>query len=188
MTHRDRDSELARRAVKGEAAAMAALVDGALPLVRGLAWRLAGNTEEADDLTQEAFAVALARIGRYRGEAAFSTWVCGIAANRYAEAVRQKARGRALREGPAPQADPAQVAMDEVSEAWLWRQVAELRPKDRDAIIARAAADSPAEAADALGITPNAFRVRLHRARLALRARLAERGPDLVEELSHGKQ
>jgi DNA-directed RNA polymerase specialized sigma24 family protein len=76
--------------------------------------------------------------------------------------------------------DPAQIVTEMDAARRLWRLVAQLRPRDRDAIVARAASESPAEAAEAVGISANAFRVRLHRARLALR--------ELMEEPGYGKQ
>jgi RNA polymerase sigma-70 factor (ECF subfamily) len=187
MAHQS-DTDLAERAAQGDAAATEELVNRALPTVRALARRLAGDSEEGDELTQEAFAVALERITRYRGDAAFPTWVCGIAVRRYADAERRKAREMARAASSVGQTDPAQVVVETDSARRLWRLVAELRAQDRDAIIARAANDSPAEAAEALGISANAFRVRLHRARLALRKLMSVRYAELVEELGHGKQ
>jgi DNA-directed RNA polymerase specialized sigma24 family protein len=115
--------------------------------------------------------------------------VCSITLRRYADAARRKARAEAFAEGQTSDGarDPAQVVLEAESTRRLWRLVAQLRPRDRDAIVARAATESPAEAAEALGISANAFRVRLHRARLALRALMAVRCPDLVKELIHEK-
>jgi RNA polymerase sigma factor (sigma-70 family) len=189
LSRHQTDIELAERAARGDAAATEELVTRALPLVRGLARRLTGDAEEGDALAQEALVAALERIARYRGDAAFSTWVCGIASKRYADAERRKAReaARAHGRGGAGAADPAQLVTEMDSADRLWRLVAQLPPRDRDAIIARAASDSPAEAAEAVGISANAFRVRLHRARLALRELMAARCPELMEELGYGK-
>ena len=181
--------ELAERAARGDAAATEELIDRALPLVRGMARRLTGDAEEGDALAQEALVAALETISRYRGDAAFSTWVCGIALKRYADGERRKARETASGRGEAGvgRPDPAQLVAETDSARRLWGLVAQLRPRDREAIVARAASDSPAEAAEALGIGANAFRVRLHRARLALRELMATRCPEFMEESGYGK-
>jgi len=169
---------------------MAQLVNRALPVVRGLARRLAGDAEEGDALAQEAFAVALETLGRYRGDAAFSTWVCGIAVRRYADGRRVAETEERLRAqmGSARQREPADIVADRDSARRLWELVAELPPAHRDALIARATSEGPADAAVRLGITTNAMRVRLHRARLALRELLLARYPDWSEEVTHAKQ
>jgi RNA polymerase sigma-70 factor (ECF subfamily) len=184
------DIDLAERAARGDAAAMEELVSRALPIVRGLARRLTGDTEEGDSLAQEALAAALEGIARYRGDASFQTWVCGIVVRRHADAERREAREAASVQDQrrSDEVDPAEIAAEMDSARRLWRLVAQLRPQDRDAIIARAASESPTEAAEALGISANAFRVRLHRARLALRELMATRCPELMEELGYAKK
>lgn len=179
------DLELAERAARGDAAAMAELVNRALPVVRGLAHRIAGNPEDGDALAQEAFAAAIGNLRRYRGDATFATWVCSIAVRRYADIRRLKAtEERALgRVGAATQRDPADLVAEKDSAQRLWHLVCELSPPHRDALIARATSQSTAQAAARLGITTNAMRVRLHRARLALREMLLAEYPEWFGEV-----
>jgi RNA polymerase sigma-70 factor (ECF subfamily) len=184
------DGELARRACNGDMAAMEALVTRALPIVRGLARRLAADLEEGDALAQEAFVFALEKLERYRAEAAFSTWVCSIALRRHAEAARRmaierRALGRASR---GDERDPADLATARSAARRLWLVVAKLPARHRDAIIARATSDTGAEAAARLDMTPNAFRVRLYRARIALRDLMMRECPDFLEEFRYAER
>lgn len=189
MTRGAGDLDLAERAARGDGAATTELVNRALPIVRGLARRLTGGPEDGDALAQEAVVAALEGIRRYRGEGAFATWVCGIAVRRRAELERREiAEGRRLqRRRPVHEPDPAEVVAARDTEQRLWSLVAELPRAHREVLIARAASESATQAAGAMGITANAFRVRLHRARLALRRLLMTQCPDLVEELRHAK-
>ena len=190
MTRHTSDLELAERAARGHARATAELVNRALPIVRGLARRLAGDAEEGDALAQEAFAAALEGLNRYRGDAAFATWVCAIAVRKHADLARSAAAEERLRKRPADagEREPGEIVADKDSAHRLWQLVVELPQAHRDAIIARATSEGAADAAVRLGITTNAMRVRLHRARLALRELLLARYPDWSEEVSHAKR
>jgi RNA polymerase sigma-70 factor (ECF subfamily) len=180
------DQELAEHARRGDRAATELLVTRALPKVRGLARKLARDPEEGDALAQEAMVVALEQLGRYRGEAGFATWVCAIAVRRRAEALRRRAREQRHEAdlSPVQEPDPAEIAAADDTAQRLLAMVAYLPPAYAEAILARATADSAAEAAASLGLTDGAFRTRLHRARLALRARLLETYPEWREEVS----
>ena len=106
-----------------------------------LARRLTGNEEDARDVVQEAYLRAWQGIGKFRGEAQFSTWMYRITANAAATHVRKRAppADRAARRRSSsppttrPEAQPAAAA--ESAEA-LER-------------IARALDELPAEAAAA---------------------------------------
>ena len=62
--------------------------------VRGLARRMAGG-DAADELTQDVFVLAWQKLGTFRGEARFSTWLHRLAVNLIVESHRSRAR-RAL--------------------------------------------------------------------------------------------
>ncbi len=49
--------------------------------VYALCLRMVGNTADADDLTQEAFLQLFRKIGTFRGESAFSTWLHRLTVN-----------------------------------------------------------------------------------------------------------
>jgi RNA polymerase sigma-70 factor, ECF subfamily len=80
---------------EGDPGALRRLVDSSYePLYRFL-WRLTGSTETADDLTQETFVRALARVDSFDGRARFSTWLHAIAINLWKDEGRRAARERA---------------------------------------------------------------------------------------------
>jgi RNA polymerase sigma-70 factor (ECF subfamily) len=58
--------------------------------VYSLCLRMTGNTAEAEDLTQEAFLQLFRKVGTFRGESAFSTWLHRLAVNVVLMHLRRK--------------------------------------------------------------------------------------------------
>ncbi len=75
------EAEAIRRAQQGDAAAFERIYRLHGRRVYALCLRMVGNTAEAEDLTQEAFLQLFRKIGTFRGESAFSTWLHRLAVN-----------------------------------------------------------------------------------------------------------
>lgn len=74
------DAERLRAAARGRPEAVAWLLDEVAPVVHGFLWaRVAGDQAVAEDLLQETLLTAVAQADSFRGDAAASTWMCGIA-------------------------------------------------------------------------------------------------------------
>ena len=98
----DRDSERPRqssefneagaieRAKQGDASAFQELYDRHKRRVYSLCLRMTANTAEAEDLTQEAFLQLYRKIGTFRGESAFSTWLHRLSVNVVLMHLRKK--------------------------------------------------------------------------------------------------
>jgi RNA polymerase sigma-70 factor (ECF subfamily) len=172
------DEALVARAQAGDRAAFEELVrrhaDGLHAVVR----RLTRDAHEADEVTQEAFLRAWRGIGGFQGDAQFFTWLYRIGVN---EARRRAARSPAAR-GEVALADPGADAPDPAPgpparaeqadlRAALERAVRDLEPDQRAPLILRDIEGlSTAEAAAILGLREAAFKSRLHRARMRVRA------------------
>src|SRR5207244_5891134 len=75
------DADLVAAAVAGNRAAFEALLRRHYDRIHGLAWRLTGARADAEDVTQDVCCALVEKIGSFRGEAKFSTWLTGITFN-----------------------------------------------------------------------------------------------------------
>jgi RNA polymerase sigma-70 factor (ECF subfamily) len=147
-----------------------------------LAVRLTGNEEDARDVVQEAYLRAWKGIGRFRGDAQFTTWLYRITANASYTLVQKRRRRRTepLETAAEPvelasEAQPEAAAESAVVMAQLSDAVAQLPPKLRSIVVLKDVYGlSHEDIAQELGISVAAAKVRLHRGRKKLRDSLFE--------------
>jgi RNA polymerase sigma-70 factor (ECF subfamily) len=84
------EAALIERAKQGDAQAFQHLYDKHKRRVYSLCLRMTSNTAEAEDLTQEAFLQLFRKIGTFRGESAFSTWLHRLSVNVVLMHLRKK--------------------------------------------------------------------------------------------------
>ena len=84
------EAEAIERAKQGDAEAFEVLYHLHKRRVYSLCLRMTTNTAEAEDLTQEAFLQLFRKIGTFRGESAFSTWLHRMAVNVVLMRLRKK--------------------------------------------------------------------------------------------------
>jgi RNA polymerase sigma-70 factor, ECF subfamily len=84
------EADLIDRAKHGDARAFQALYDKHKRRVYSLCLRMTSNTAEAEDLAQEAFLQLFRKIGTFRGESAFSTWLHRLSVNVVLMHLRKK--------------------------------------------------------------------------------------------------
>jgi RNA polymerase sigma factor (sigma-70 family) len=166
------------RAAHDDAGAFRALYDRYAARIHRFHLSRTQVAEAAHDLTAETFARAWLGRGRFRDQAGGSAapWLFGIARFVLLESIR---KGR-LEQGACerlgmlealerPEVEPDAHWADELDAA-----LNELPDEQRDALRLRVVDDLDYSAvAEALGTTPGAARVRVHRALGALRGRLA---------------
>lgn len=190
------DLALVEQTRQGDMAAFGRLVSKYQDRVYNTCWRLCGNVEDARDLTQDAFLHALQAIDRFQGKAGFYTWLFRIAVNlaishrrKDRHAVRlslhdsdgtrlidSQASELVRRTGGPRGADPS-VALDtREAHRILLRVLDELEDEFRAVLVLRDVESFDyQEIGDILGIPPGTVKSRLHRARMALREKLAAR-------------
>ena len=144
-----------------------------------LALRLTRNEEEAKDVVQESFVRAWRAIDRFRGDARFSTWMYRITANTAATALGRSARVRhrpldeQIEQIHDDEPGPEALAEGRELQSRIQQAVAELPAKLRAVITLRERDGLAHEAIAAeLGISVANAKMRLHRARAAVRNRL----------------
>lgn len=142
--------------------------------------RSVASREDADDAVAEAFAIAWRRQRDIPADAELG-WLIGVTRRVLSNARRSRRRAGALHalldlQPRAAAPDPA----DRVGDPELRDALLALSPLDREAVVLTAWFDlSTADAAQALGVSPAAFRMRISRARRRLRASLTTTTSDL---------
>lgn len=147
------------------------------------------NEPDAEDGAQDAMVNAYRHLGKFRGEAKFSTWLTTIAVNEGRQKLRRAKRAKedSLDEPiegedqeftPAPLTDWREIPLEALERKELREElqsaVAELPGIYRQIFTLRDIEElNVAETAAALGINENMVKVRLHRARMMLQRRLA---------------
>lgn len=84
------DLILVEKAVNGDQAAYASLMERYRESIYFMMLKMVKNTDDADDLTIEAFGKAFSRLEQYSPNYAFSTWLFKIASNNCIDFIRKK--------------------------------------------------------------------------------------------------
>lgn len=84
------DDQLIARTLSGEEEAFGVLVKRWQRPIYGLTLRMLGRDEDARDACQEAFIAAYRNLGKFRGDAKFSSWIYRIAINACHSRLRSK--------------------------------------------------------------------------------------------------
>lgn len=183
------DDQLVAAMLAGDAAAYERVAREHAPRLLAVARRLLRNEEDARDAVQEAFVSAWKGLAGFRAGARLSTWLHRIAVN--AALMRLRARGcrkeatvtdllpKFIDDGhqlepQTPWRDTADAAMLTSEDCRLVRSAIDRLPDTyRTVLLLRDIEGMDTEqAAGVLQISTNAVKIRLHRARQALRALL----------------
>ena len=155
--------------------------------VRACAWKMVGDPNEVDDLTQETLLRLIRSLPGFRARSSFATWVYQIAHNTCVDAYRRRSRmpavateldgeeGELVHQLAADGTDPESLLEDAIAECYVEQALREL-PEDYARIATLRLLDgwSNEEIAAALGLSVDAAKGKLKRARARLRELLAE--------------
>jgi RNA polymerase sigma-70 factor, ECF subfamily len=188
----DRDRELVDALRRRDADAAERLVLTYQARAYRLAIGITTNSEDAEEVVQDACVSAIGKIDTFRGQSAFGSWFYRIVANAALQKTRRR-RGRRIDVAlddvlPAFDADGRHIgtvvdwspAIDDPARQIeirlaLRSAIEELPAHHRAAVIMRDVENwSCAEIAEVLRVSVGAVKTRLHRARLFIRKRLAE--------------
>lgn len=179
----------------GEMPSWSELVQAHADSVYGLAYRLTGNQQDAEDLTQETFMRVFRSLKSYR-PGTFEGWLHRITTNLFLDMVRhrQVIRMEALPENydrvPGTLKTPEQAVDDAMLDPDLEIALAELQPDYRAVVVlCDVVGLTYEEIANTLGLKMGTVRSRIHRARSSLRAtleRLERQRQELPESVIAG--
>lgn len=185
------DETLVPLARAGDEAAFARLVDRHRQRVYQLCLRLVGGRADAEDVLQETFVQVFRKLGSFRGQSRFSTWLYRIATNTalmhrrssshrrvesleaYLPRFRSDGRHREIDVDYSAAARVESSVEREELGRLLLEALGRLPERYRAAVVLYDLEELPAtEAAAVLGIEPATLRQRVHRGRLMLRGYL----------------
>jgi RNA polymerase sigma-70 factor (ECF subfamily) len=170
-------TDLVRRCLAGDAQAAGALVARFERSVFALCYRMLGQREDAEDVTQESFVRALRSLKSWDSERDFAPWLLAIAGNRCRTLLAARARRPRLAsevervEDSTPPPEAARHLAEEVE-----RALGGIRPEYRQAFVLFHEHEmSYAEIAEALACPLGTVKTWVHRARRELIEQLRSR-------------
>ncbi|KWT73746.1 RNA polymerase sigma factor [Candidatus Magnetominusculus xianensis] len=167
----------------GDEAALEALVVKYRKEVYLIAYRVAGDVEEAKDITQKAFISAVSELRNFKKNSAFKTWLYRITVNTALNHTRGSAYTVELCETIKSDAKDADTwLIEKQQERHLKTMLASLPPRQRISVILRVYKGlSIAETADVMGCSEGAVKSHYHSAINKLKAAMAAllQGKDL---------
>jgi RNA polymerase sigma-70 factor (ECF subfamily) len=177
---RERESALLARARAGDHESYAALVRPYERVAFRVAAAITGGSADAEEAMQNGFVKAYRSLGRFKPGATFRPWLLKIVVNEAHNVRRAERRHTRLESRASQQHRPSAAGADETviareeAEAVL-AALGRLPDGDRLALALRYFAELPdGEAAALVGVSTEAYRVRLVRARRRLQACLEE--------------
>ena len=196
------ETDLLHQAKGGDFAAFQKLVTKLQPRVYGLTFRILQQAQDAEDATQQTFLALIENIADFREESSVATWVLRIATNNALKFLRKKRTVKMISMsemasedsyGDVPHPEfiaPWSQTADEIVQqaevqAELEKALLELDDKYRLVFVLRDIEGlSVRETAQTLDLTESTVKVRLLRARLALREHLTRRFGDASQAMT----
>ena len=173
----ENDHELVGRAVSGDAAAFARLIERHYDMIFRVAFKWCGDREDAEDIAQDVCVKLGTVISGFKGDAAFSSWLYRITLN----AVRDFQRASKRRHdnmaalAVVAQTDYRPDPAMEMTQTQMWQKVRQLPPKQRDAMLLIYAEDlSHAQAAGIMECAESTISWHVHEAKKRLKQEMQD--------------
>jgi RNA polymerase sigma-70 factor (ECF subfamily) len=174
------DAEVVERILDGEPSLFAVLVRRHNQRLFRIVRAILRDDSEAEDVVQQAHVTAYRQLAQFRGDASYATWLSKIAVNDAYGRIRARKRNVVVSLDDAGgdaimsrSTTPEDDAYHRELGGLLERHIDELPDNLRVVFVMRDVQElDTAETASTLGLSEAAVRVRLHRARTALQARL----------------
>ena len=180
------DQQLLERARSGDGQALEALLERHQAQVYRFGMKMCRDPEDAKDVLQDTLLAMARGVRDFRGASSISTWLYTIARSfcikhrRTSKFAPEKQRSLDTDVGPEaarladPAKNPEEVLVGKQVEHALEQAIGALEPMYREVLLLRDVERLTApEVAEVLGVSSQAVKSRLHRARLSVRAHVA---------------
>ena len=167
---------LLQRAREGQPDALRELLEPHRDAVYRLTYRITGHVEDAEDLAQEAFVRVIERLGAFREDCAFGTWVYRVALNVCLSAQRKRSHPMEDSE-TIPLRDkrpaPEECLLHRAFQERVCHEIRRLHPSYAEVLLLRLIEEMEyPEIEEVLGISTKTAQLRFHRGMKRLRTRL----------------
>jgi RNA polymerase sigma-70 factor (ECF subfamily) len=177
------DDDLLAAARAGDRRALGDLLEKHQARVYRFGMKMCGEAEDARDVLQDTLFAAARSLPEFRGGSSVSTWLYAIArsfcvkkrrTSKFAPQELDSLDADEVGEVADPRRSPDEEAAGQQLEARLGEAIGSLEPMYREVLVLRDVEGLPAaEVAEVLGLSVEAVKSRLHRARVAVRERIA---------------
>ena len=182
------DLKIIESCLLGNTQMFSQLIDSYKNMVYDLAYRMSNNSQEAEDISQEAFLRAYQSLARFNPSYKFSTWLYQITLNIIRDRFKKKELNHVSLDTPVETDDsefyhqpadftnnPEQIIDQQEKTQAIQKAILSLSLKYREVIVLRHLQDlSYIEIGNILKLPPGTVKVRLYRAREQLRKILAD--------------
>lgn len=185
---RTAEAELVARCRRGELGAFEELYRQHATRLYNLAFRMAGNPADADDLLQEIFLLAYRKLDSFRGASALGTWLYRLGMNVCLDRLRSRASKQELATDTLEDqvvSAPISPTAQPFNRLDLERAIRTLPAGARSAFLLHDVEGlDHAEVGQALGISEGTSKSQVHKARMRIRAYLRQPMPSSASESS----
>ena len=178
------DPILVRRAKDGDRLALETLCERHAPRVERIALHVLRDPEDARDAAQESLVKLVQRVGQFKGQSQFTTWLHRLVVNTCKDVAQARwaaeRRTEPLLEDVrvAPDGDPARALAESETRLELGRCLAELPPAQARVVVLQDGFDVPFDEISATtGLPVGTAKCYAHRGRNGLRQRLSASAP-----------
>ena len=165
---------LLERARAGDRRAMEALYTAHSGRVYTVVRRLVGDDHLAEDISQDAWVRAFEKLGSFRGEAAFGTWMHRLAVNTALNRLRRRGRRPDVEKAAEPPPTPPDTDETVLNQRVLGQALDRLPDGYRQVLVMHDVEGmTHEEIAERLGVAIGTSKSQLHKARARMRDLLA---------------
>ena len=177
------DSDVIARVVAGDQAAFQVLVKRHNQRMFRAARAITHADVDAEDVLQQAWLCVYKNLSQFRGDASFATWATRIAVNEAIALTRKRPMVAEVVDTASPLSPDADLARAQIG-ALLEACLENIPQGHREVMVLRDVLElDTAETAACLGLSEEAVRVRLHRARAAVASAITEQLADHAREI-----
>ena len=173
-----------QRVLEGDISAFEAIVRRWQKPLINFAFRFCRDRERAEEMAQDAFMQIYRKLGKYRGDAAFSTWMFAVSLNVFRSSMRRKTLPTECMETVNEIALETQVQQrmeQRERDKWVRQAVGSLPPRYRDALIVFYFREmNLEETAGILGVSEGTLKSWLHRGRELLKRKIESENTPLA--------